>query len=246
MSIQWQIRRGTSNRKLGRGAWIVTLDRATCPESCPLKGAGCYAESGPLRLTWDRVSRGEAKGDGRDRWAGEGFPELARTLLSLRIPSGALLRIGDAGDPSLDGTLSLALLGALGKLTNRGVRVILYTHADLSTEHNARIIRRVRDLYPRLVVNASVHGTEATRRHRATDDHDRVTTVTPDFWEATELRPDGARSIDVPDGPTIVRCPAEYRDTDCERCGLCARSRGYVIGFTVHGTQRRKATEVSL
>lgn len=244
--INWQIRRGTANRKLGRGAYVVTLDRATCPDTCPLKGQGCYAESGPLALTWRRVSDGDAKHDGRGRWAGKGFKVLADTLESIQFPIGTLLRIGDAGDPSEDGLLSLALLGALGRLSARGVRVILYTHADMDRPHNARAVRLIRERYPRLIVNASVHGPDATRRTAASDVYERVTTVGPDFWAPSELNPAGPRIVQIPDGATIMRCPAEYRETDCERCGLCARRRGYAIGFTAHGSAKGRAAGVSL
>jgi hypothetical protein len=44
----------------------------------------------------------------------------------------------------------------------------------------------------------------------------------------------------------IVRCPAEYNNSNCRDCGngkpLCSRiDRDYAIGFTDHGTYKKKA-----
>jgi len=50
------------------------------------------------------------------------------------------------------------------------------------------------------------------------------------------------------DGVRVVRCPAEYdKRINCRNCGggepLCARmDRNYVIAFTAHGRDRRRAT----
>jgi hypothetical protein len=233
--MNWQIRKGTSNAKLGPDAWVVTLDRSTCPSTCPLKGAGCYAESGPLAIAWRRVSAGLAKDDGRTRWAGKGFRALARTLQSLPIPSGALLRIGDAGDPSHRGTLSVELVRALIVLRRRGVRVIVYTHAP-DTVRNRATIKAAAEAG--LVINRSVHGAEATRPEEPFEVLERVTTVTPSFWVDGNVR--------TVDGTLIVRCPAETRATSCVECGLCARSRGFVIGFTGHGSAKGKMLGASL
>ena len=30
----------------------------TCPDTCPLKGGGCYAQGGPINLHWMRLSKG--------------------------------------------------------------------------------------------------------------------------------------------------------------------------------------------
>ena len=51
------------------------------------------------------------------------------------------------------------------------------------------------------------------------------------------------------DSVKVVRCPAEYRDGfSCRDCGngvpLCARlDRDYIIGFTAHGPNKKKAAD---
>ena len=48
----------------------------------------------------------------------------------------------------------------------------------------------------------------------------------------------------------VIRCPAEYKDISCNDCGngepLCARmDRNYIIGFTAHGPNKRKAASLT-
>ena len=48
----------------------------------------------------------------------------------------------------------------------------------------------------------------------------------------------------------VIRCPAEYRNMSCNDCGngepLCARmDRNYIIGFTAHGPNKRKAASLT-
>ena len=37
---------------------VSTSSKDTCPDSCPLKGNGCYAESGPIAIHWAQVTKG--------------------------------------------------------------------------------------------------------------------------------------------------------------------------------------------
>ena len=73
---------------------------------------------------------------------------------------------------------------------------------------------------------------------------DSVAVVGPDFWAENGKNAQGDHGV------PIVRCPAEYnKDINCGNCGsrdgpLCARrDRGYVIGFTAHGTRKKLAME---
>lgn len=223
--MNWQIRAGTQNRKLGPGAYVVSLSSDTCPDDCPLKDGGCYAKNGHLRIHWNRLDRGESRGDGRSAWTGKGFKELAKTLERV-VPHGALLRIGDVGDPSIDGRVPVTLVRTLGFLVRaKGVRPIIYTHAKPEGNERAAGIAKENGF----ALNFSGHGTAGATPGAG----ERVTTVAPEFWT------DYAEKA-------IVRCPAETRpDVTCVSCGLCARPRGYAIGFTAHGSQSRRVAEVS-
>lgn len=226
--IRWQLRAGTENRKLGPGTYVVTFSRDSCPPTCPLKGAGCYAEGGRLAIAWNRVTRGEAKHDGITRWAGSGFSDLASTMRRV-VPSGTMLRLGDAGDPSWNGRLSRTLIRALGSLKRRGVSPVVYTHVDPTTPWNRAALQLASDL--KVIVNVSHQG-DLGLPH--VGDPERVTVVPEGYpWQRQGKREGN-------EAGTIVRCPAE---TDplmtCDRCRLCSRSRGFAVGFTAHGSRRK-------
>lgn len=227
--MNWQLRAGTQNRKLGHSTYVVSLSSDTCPDSCPLKSAGCYAKQGHLRVHWNRVDRGEAKHDPKvGRWAGRGFNDLAATLRA-EVRPGHLLRIGDMGDPSENGVVPAVLIEALGELALRGVRSIVYTHAPRSL--NSFAIDLAKSLG--VALNFSTHGTSLDVSILGST----VTTVTPEHWTLPGTA--GAQ-----DG--LLRCPAETSDVTCDSCGLCARpNRAYAIGFTAHGSQKRRVAEVS-
>ena len=70
---------------------------------------------------------------------------------------------------------------------------------------------------------------------------DTVHMVKESFWTSSKKN----KTVD---GIRVVRCPAEYlEDISCSNCGgidgpLCARfNRGYVIGFTMHGSKKKLA-----
>ena len=83
MEIKYHLTRVSSNSKTGPIP-VSTTSRNSCPEACELKGSGCYAESGPLRLHWDAVgaNRGydldkfcdEISGD----WGGQPLEDLKK------------------------------------------------------------------------------------------------------------------------------------------------------------------------
>ena len=70
-----------------------------------------------------------------------------------------------------------------------------------------------------------------------------VLVIRDDYWQ-------GKKNQSAPFGVSIVRCPAEYQNMSCNDCGngepLCARmDRNYIIGFTAHGPNKRKAASLT-
>lgn len=71
-----------------------------------------------------------------------------------------------------------------------------------------------------------------------------VVVVAPDYWQ-------GRKTQEARYSVQVVRCPAEYREGfSCRDCGnglpLCARlERDYIIGFTAHGPNKKKAADVN-
>lgn len=61
----WKTRRGpyfhitkkSGNRKTGEIV-ATTSSQETCPDVCPLKKGGCYADGGPLNMHWCQITNG--------------------------------------------------------------------------------------------------------------------------------------------------------------------------------------------
>ena len=109
------------------GSIPVTMTEAkTCPDACPLKGAGCYAETGPVRWNWQKVKQG---GTG-DAWS----VFVARVAA---FKPGTLWRHNIAGDLcgdglTIDGPALMQLVAA-----NAGKRGFTYTHYNPAIGRNA-------------------------------------------------------------------------------------------------------------
>lgn len=62
----WRTRRGpyyhvtmkSNNKKTGKIV-VTTSSQKTCPDTCPFKHRGCYADGGPLLMHWCKVTDGE-------------------------------------------------------------------------------------------------------------------------------------------------------------------------------------------
>lgn len=215
MTVRWQLRQTTCNRKLGDMA-TVTLSRSTCPPSCPLRGGGCYAESGPLRLHWDAVSDG--------RRGSEGWSELGTALVAWsKANPRRMIRIGDAGQITDEqGDVPGPIMRALRTIGPR--RAIVYVHPT-------------RGYWRRRASTLKAYGVALNVSREGIVPWDPVVpqvTVVPRGTFA-----EGRRRVG-----DVVQCPAEYCDTDCARCKLCALpSRRCVVGFSAHGAQARKAEQ---
>lgn len=187
---------------------VVYSSRQTCPDSCAHKGAGCYAESGPISWQWRKVDS-----NGIDLNA---LCDNIRT-----IPRGSLWRYGVAGDlPGQGDTLDRQALDKLVR-ANMGRRGFTYTHklGDLDA---------IRDATARgFTVNVSADSIEQADHYYGQDLP--VTVVVPRDAPEVTYTPEGVR---------IVVCPAQTReDVTCQSCGLCAvASRRVIVGFRAHGT----------
>jgi len=205
---------------------VSTTEPKSCPKSCPLLGQGCYASAGPLALHWRKVGQGR----------GMGWDDFCQSIDSL--PVGTVWRHNQAGDlPHKLGRIDGDKLMQLA-LANKNKHGFTYTHHRVSfntdcQRHNAAEIFLANRLgfTVNLSANDPAHADTLLALKIAP-----VVTVLP-MEDAPNETPNGAR---------IVRCPAEYKDTDCARCRLCAKSdRYYVIGFTAHGTQKKAADKVA-
>ena len=217
---------------------VMTSSRDTCPDSCPLKKAGCYAMTGPLKLHWDKVSSGER---------GTDLDEALKPIRKLN--HGALWRYGQAGD--LPGEGDTIDHGALRKIAhaNRGKRAIVFTHKP-PTPANLEIIREVREMG--LNINLSADNLEEAD-HLARMQFPVVTILKSEYARsATETLGEYRMRLaqlprKTPEGRKIAVCPATYTDVSCTQCGICADGdrKSVIVGFPAHGTQKKQVDQIA-
>ncbi len=201
---------------------VSMTERATCPDSCSFKGNGCYAEGWPMRLHWDKVAE-----------RGREWPDFCKQVAAL--PAGQLWRHNSAGDLPRNGEhIDREALEAL-VTANAGKRGFTYTHHSLSSRSNRETIANAN--LRGFTVNVSCDSLEAVDDLRLA----LPTVVVLPMLERGEAEP---KVTLTPGGVRVVTCPAQYRETNCAECGLCARAdRRVVIGFRAHGYARRKVTD---
>lgn len=222
MAHQYHLTKKSSNIKTGPIA-VSTTSRDSCPTSCPLKGNGCYAESGPLLLHWDKVSNGSRGVDIT------GFIDELRTL-----PEGSCFRHNQAGDlPHLSGFINYKELEAItSACAERKLIAWTYTHHKLDNSHNIEVIQKAnRD---GLTVNVSAHS-----QQHAVDVYRKglpAVCIVPKDTQVNSWCTDGVK---------FVVCPAQTKaNKTCAECKLCANAnRACIVAFKAHGTQAKKAEQ---
>ncbi len=214
----------SKNAKVGKMA-VTTSTATTCPTSCPFKSNGCYADSGPLKLHWDKVTREER---------GDDWPTFISKIKDL--PTGSKWRHNQAGDlpgdmEKLDNEKCIELAKA-----NKGKRGFTYTHYDvLDNFQNAITVNMMNHLG--FTVNVSANNLEHADKLCDLD-------IAP---VATVLPIDQTTNTVTPKGRKVVVCPATYKDdVSCASCMLCEKwDRNVVVGFPAHGTSKKKAAMVA-
>ena len=222
--VFYSVNRKSKNRKTGP---IVTTyaSRYNCPDSCPLKRSGCYADGFPGNLHWNHVTAGRR---------GKPLAEHCKELRAL--PQSDTVRLDVAGDLPGNG-VKIHLRNALRLLkaaSHKGRQAFTYTHytADLD------VLKKLNELTGTVVSASANNPTEADIYLDA-----GLPTVT--------LLPIDIKVTQTPKGKRIATCPAVLSDTvTCATCGngkpLCARrDRNYVVGFPVHGSAFRKANLIA-
>jgi len=225
-STRFHVTRVSSNKKTGPIP-VTTTSKNSCPSTCPLIDAGCYAKSGPLALHWSKVSDSQEK---------RSIDESEFLTVIKSLPKGQLFRHNQAGDlPHVNGEILPEFVGKLLKAA-KGKRGFTYTHHDLNSNDNLRIVQDCN--LEGFTVNHSADNVKAAIK--AYKRFSNVPVVT--------LLPLEAPNVQTVDNVKIVACPAEKSDKiSCSNCALCAiPDRDYVIGFRVHGTQKKKANIIAV
>jgi hypothetical protein len=212
----------SSNKKTGPMA-VSTSPQSTCPDECPLKKEGCFADNGPLKIHWDKISAGTR---------GVSFDDFLLQVGAL--PMRAEYRHNQAGDlPGQDGQIDAPKLARLAATTKRRkLRAFTYSHYNVITNINNRLaIQHANNTG--LVINLSAN-------HISEVDALLKLKIAP----VAVIMPLNSEKITYTEqGNKIVICPAQTnKKTTCLDCMLCAKNdRDFTIGFLPHGTGAKKA-----
>jgi len=187
---------------------VVYSSRSTCPDSCAHKGAGCYAETGPIAWQWRKVDQN-----------GVDLDSLCESIRT--IPRGNLWRYGVAGDlPGSGDTLDRVALDRIVR-ANKGRRGYTYTHKLADTDAIREATRNG------FTVNVSADSAALADKYYLQGLP--VTVVIPRDAPEVTYTPEGVR---------VVVCPAQIRQgVTCQSCGLCAvADRRVIVGFRASGS----------
>jgi hypothetical protein len=211
------------NRKLG-GIPATYSERGTCPPSCGLYRAGCFAEYGWVGLHWRNT---EAEGI---PWAV--FLERVREL-----PAGQLWRHNVAGDlPGEGEQLDEDLLAQLVE-ANRGRKGFTFSHkvGNLEALQWANL--------EGFTINLSADTLEDADALFQVGDGDDLTVAGPVVVLLPHDAPDAG--VRTPGGRRVVVCPNETHGVTCDKCRLCADPyRTTIIGFRAHGKFKHHVPEL--
>lgn len=201
---------------------VSTTSSDTCPTSCPLKGSGCYAQSGPMLLHWRKLDAG---------LRGVSLDKFCNAIAAL--PEGQLWRHNQAGD--LPGTGDRIDEKALYRLViaNQGRRGFTYTHKPLTMQNWAILKTAITDGF---TINVSTNTLDEADKAYAQG----LPTVT--------LMPDNTSDkVTLPSGARVVVCPAQTgKSASCAECQLCQRaSRKVIVGFRAHGSMAKRVIKIA-
>ena len=201
---------------------VSTSSSSTCPKACGLKGNGCYAEAGPLRVHWNAIDNGTRGGT---------LDEFCDQIKAL--PKFQLWRWAQAGD--LPGNGHLIDEKALQKLVkaNKGRKGFGYTHYNPGRSHNANMI-----------AYANAEGFTLNLSAETLDQAD-------EFYDmgvgpvVVILPADQTESLKTPKGVPVIVCPASLGKTTCALCAICANSeRMAIVGFPAHSSRKALVEKV--
>ena len=204
---------------------VTTTSAKTCPDTCPFKKNGCFADGGPLALHWQKVTDGQRG----DSWST--FIDKVKGF-----KAGQLWRHNQAGDLAGDGKRLDAAANEELAHANKSRRRFTYTHYNVLTDkYNARVVQRLNELgfTVNLSGNSLAHADALYSLNIGP-----VTVVLPETQTTNTTTPKGRK---------VVVCPATIKDNvSCATCQLCARQRDTIIGFPAHGVSKRKANEIAM
>jgi hypothetical protein len=225
---------------------VASSDRFSCPDACPLKNNGCYAESGPLRLWWNRLTEGR-------------FRTKEALELIERLPYNQLWRYAVAGDLPGDGDkINEYQLKKLVK-ANGPRQGFTYTHKPVlakAGQRPAKYVLKNREL----IAYANEHGfrvnltaNNLTMADELVDlDIAPVVSIAPKLSDPWWDQWGEPKRIETPKGRPCIVCPESTgARVQCSTCRICqlppanfTNYRDDIVLFPAHGSGRNKVTAI--
>jgi hypothetical protein len=206
----------SGNRKIGNiSSTTVTLK--TCPNSCPFKDNGCYAQSSFVGMHVSKLNKTTST------------PlELANEeAIAINSLSGKRdLRLHVAGDCTTNKIAGIVSGAAEKYKTKHNKKVYTYTHAWRNVDRSS---------WNSVSVLAS---TETT--------HDAKIAISKGYGASIVVSSHKDTKAYMEDGLKLLPCPQQIKDSvTCETCKLCMndtylRDNKVVIAFASHGTGAKK------
>ena len=209
----------SQNKKIGDMAATYLPIAQTCPNTCPHKGNGCYAQMGHVGfqvMRLERVTQGKK--------AYDIIRQEAREIAKRgHEAEGRSLRLHVSGDVRSDATARL-----LGKATLKWDGVVY------SYTHSWRHVKR--SSWNRISVLASCEN--MTQAKEAWERGYAASVIVP------EHKTDKAYMVG---DMKVIPCPQQTREVTCEQCGLCMKDgmlhdQKAVIAFAAHGAGKKRVS----
>jgi hypothetical protein len=204
------------NRKLGDMA-AVSTSSPSCPDDCALFNE-CYGKMSFTGIHWRKLDL-----------SGLTYAQVMNYVDAMRKRSK--LRFNVVGDLAHNnGTIdAVKLIKLANTVKNRLIETILYTHHSIDNALNVSALKLA--FSKGLNVNISC------------EDTNKAAQALNLGLNAVIVLPTGSiNKVIKHEDLTIVRCPAEYKDSiQCANCMLCAKDRvekKIIIAFTAHGAKR--------
>lgn len=210
----------SDNSKVGKIS-ITAASQSSCPPTCPLRGAGCYAEVGRANLVTSRLNLSQVTDP----------VHIAKLEAeSIRKLSGRrMLRLHVVGDCYVDEGAKILAEAAAEHTAKMGKPVFTYTHGHSTKRSSWGSIS---------VLRSCEKFEQVEQAHK------------DGFAAAMVVESHESKKAYRKNGFTIIPCPQQTGSVkDCAQCKLCSQdkkihSKRAVIAFAIHGARERKAREV--
>ena len=197
----------SANKKIGIAAATYAA-QGSCPRTCPLLSAGCYAESGHVGIATRQLAAAAAESSRAD---------IAKTEAAAidRLTGDRPLRLHVVGDSATNAAARTVSAAADRYSARTGAPVWTYTHAWRTVEHKS---------WGSVAVRASCESLEDVAAANARGYAAAI---------IVDEHPADGRAYQTAAG-RVIPCPEQTRGRSCTDCRICWTSTN-TVAFAAHG-----------